>query len=144
MYALVKIKIMENKNDTCNFGVHLMIDGYGGDPEKLNNRERVFECLDELPEKTNMQKIIEPVIKSFPGNDTKDPGGHSGFVMIAESHISVHTFPARKFISIDVYTCKNEMNQKFIAQYFKEKFDLADMEINFVKRGTKYPLQNIA
>jgi len=120
-----------------------MIDGYGGDPEKLNDREIVFRCLDELPNKTNMTKITEPLIKSFPGNDIKDPGGHSGFVMIAESHISVHTFPARRFVSIDVYTCKNEMDKDCIVQYFKDQFGLQNMEINFVKRGTQYPLQNL-
>ena len=132
------------ESQTCNFGLHLMIDGYGGDPEKLNDREVVFRCLDELPGKTNMTKITDPVIKSFPGNDIKDPGGHSGFVMIAESHISVHTFPARKFVSIDVYTCKNEMDRDYIADYFKEQFGLSELEINFVKRGTQYPLQNLA
>lgn len=131
------------ESQTCNFGLHLMIDGYGGDPKKLNDREIVFRCLDELPGKTNMTKITDPVIKSFPGNDIKDPGGHSGFVMIAESHISVHTFPARKFVSIDVYTCKNEMDKDYIIGYFKDQFGLEDMEINFVKRGTHYPLRNL-
>ena len=120
-----------------------MLDGYGGSPEKLNNRELIFSCLDELPEKAGMQKIMNPVLKSFEGNEIKDPGGYSGFVMIAESHISVHTFPARKFVSIDVYTCKNGMDKDLIIEYFKKKFDLEDVEVNFVKRGTRYPLQNL-
>ena len=134
----------ENKKETMNFGLHLTIDGYGGDPEKLNNRDIVFQCLDELPDKTGMQKIIEPAIKTFEGNDGKDPGGHSGFVMIAESHISVHTFPKRKFVSIDFYTCSSELDQDFVINYFREKFDLQDVEINFIKRGTKYPAENLA
>jgi S-adenosylmethionine decarboxylase len=135
---------MEQTGATCNFGEHLTLDGYGGNPEKLNDLQCVLDCLSELPEKTQMHKIIEPVVKSFAGNDLKDPGGHSGFVMIAESHISVHTFPKRKFVSADVYTCKNGMDKDFIVEYFKEKFELQEVEINFIKRGTKYPLQNLA
>lgn len=128
---------------TCNFGLHLMIDGYGGNPDKLDNKELVMRCLDELPGKTRMTKICDPVVKSFDGNDAKDPGGHSGFVMIAESHISIHTFPKKKFVSIDVYTCNDEMDKDFIVEYFKEIFELEDAEINFVKRGTKYPVRNL-
>lgn len=133
-----------NENGTCNFGVHLMIDGYGGNPSKLNDGKRVFNFLDTLPEKTDMHKITEPLIKSFEGNEIKDPGGYSGFVMIAESHISIHTFPARKFVSIDVYTCKSEMDKEFIVDYVKKEFDLEEVEVNYVKRGTRYPVRNIA
>lgn len=135
---------MEETKETINFGEHLMLDGYGGNPEKLNSRELVMKFLDDLPNQTGMTKIVEPVIKDFPGNDSKDPGGFSGFVMIAESHISVHTFPKRGFVSADVYTCQNGMDTDFIVQYFKDLYELKDVEVNFVKRGTRYPKENIA
>ena len=76
------------------------------------------------------------------GNDKKDPGGFSGFVMIIESHISIHTFPARGFVSADVYTCQNGLDTDLIAAYLKEAFDLQDIEQNFIIRGTKYPSTN--
>ena len=120
------------------FGEHIMIDGYDGDYEKLNDKEFVLECLNELPKKLDMHKLAEPSIYFAPGNDKKDPGGWSGFVVIAESHISIHTFPANGFLSADVYTCKNGMDLEFILSYFKDKFDLKDIEHNFIKRGTKY------
>ncbi len=134
---------MSEEKSTCNFGEHLMIDGYDGDEKKLNNKEIILSCLEELPEKIGMRKIADPEIYSAPDNDIKDPGGWSGFVVIAESHISIHTFPARKFASIDAYSCKNGMDVNFILNYFKEKFDFQEMEDNFVKRGTKYPKFNI-
>jgi S-adenosylmethionine decarboxylase len=134
----------EQNAPTGNFGEHLTIDGYGGDPAKLNDRTTVLKFLDELPDKTGMRKIIEPILEEFAGNDIKDPGGYSGFVMIAESHISVHTFPNRKFVSMDVYTCKNGMDTEFICNYAKELFSLKDLEVNFIKRGTKYPMENLA
>ena len=131
----------ENKN--CNFGEHLMIDGYRGNLKKLNDKNLVLKSLNELPELLGMHCLSKPEIYFAKPNDIKDPGGWSGFVVITESHISVHTFPARGFVSIDIYTCKNGMDIIFVEKYFKNLFDLKDMEINFVKRGTKYPLVDI-
>jgi S-adenosylmethionine decarboxylase len=133
-------KLVVPEEATINFGLHLTIDGYGGNPEKLNNRDLVFQCLSELPEKVGMRKIFGPeVLECKEGFNPKDSGGHSGFVMIAESHISCHTFPFRKFVSIDVYTCNNEMDKDFVVEYFKGAFELADVEVNFFKRGTRFP-----
>lgn len=129
--------------ETTSFGEHLTFDGYGGDPKKLNDKELVFSCLNDLPEKLGMNKLTEPQVVFAPENDEKDPGGWSGFVIIAESHISIHTFPKRKFMSADVYTCKNGMDTSFISDYFKKTFDLEDSEENFIKRGTKYPDKNL-
>ena len=126
-----------------HFGEHLMIDGYGGNFEKLNNNELILRCLDELPEKLGMKKLAKPEVYFAKGNDKKDPGGFSGFVVIEESHVSIHTFPARGFITADVYTCKNGMDNDFIITYFKEQFELKVVETNFVKRGMRYPGSNI-
>lgn len=125
-----------------HFGEHLMLDGYGGDYEKLNSKELVLHCLKELPALLDMHILAGPEVYYAKGNDKKDPGGWSGFVVIAESHVSIHTFPARAFVSIDVYTCKNGLSQKRIIEYFTEQFRLKDIEVNFVKRGMKYPQEN--
>lgn len=120
-----------------------MLDGYGGLPERLNDRGLVLSCLNELPEMLGMSKLSEPEVYWAEGNHVKDPGGWSGFVVIKESHISIHTFPGRKFVSVDVYTCKNGMDNVFIEKFFREKFCLNDTEVQFVKRGTRYPAHDV-
>lgn len=127
--------------ETINFGEHFTLDGYGGDKELLNTESLVLQCLNELPEKLDMHKLADPVVYFAKGNNGKDPGGWSGFVVIEESHISIHTFPGRRFVSIDVYTCRNGMDCAFIEQYFKSAFKLTDTETNFLKRGTRYPAE---
>lgn len=127
----------------CNFGEHLTIDGYKGSLEKLGDKEIVLKCLNELPELLEMKKLAEPQVYFAPNNGKKDCGGWSGFVAIAESHISIHTFPKRGFVSADVYTCKNGVDRKFIADYFIGKFELKDIETHFIVRGTKYPVEDI-
>jgi len=129
--------------DICNFGEHFTIDGYKGQPDKLNDKGLVLACLNELPTMIGMRKLAEPQVYFAPSNDIKDPGGWSGFVIIAESHISIHTFPKRGFVSIDVYTCKSGMNRGLIADSFVKRFGLQDIETHFIIRGTKYPVKDI-
>ena len=128
---------------TIHFGEHLTIDGYRGDLQQLNRQQTVKKCLNELPEKLGMTKLAEPQVYFAQGNYEKDPGGWSGYVIIAESHISIHTFPQRGFASIDIYTCKNGMDVDFIISYFKEVFSFEEIETHFLIRGMKYPLEDI-
>lgn len=127
-----------------NFGVHLTLDGYMGDASKLNDFKLVYKTLDELPTKLGMHKLMPPYVVIAQANDKKDPGGISGFVMIAESHISIHTFPGKKFVSIDVYTCQDKLAATRIINYFKEVFGLQEVETNIVKRGLKFPQFTLA
>jgi S-adenosylmethionine decarboxylase len=125
------------------FGVHLTLDGYGGCRELLANGDKVLACLSELPERLGMHKLAEPFLVELGHHSPKDPGGVSGFVMIAESHISIHTFPLRGFVSADVYTCQDSLDTEQICRYFADAFALQDLEINLVRRGTRYPQHNI-
>lgn len=120
-----------------------MIDGYEASCGSLDNRTLVFEVLDKLPEEMGMKKLSPPQVFWAPAISKKDSGGWSGFVVIQESHISIHTFPRRGFISADIYTCQNNMDTEKVQKYLRKAFSIKDMEINFVKRGTKYPEKDL-
>lgn len=126
-----------------HFGEHLTIDGYQGDKDLLNDKDLILGFIHELLSVLDMHALIEPQIVLAPDNNIKDPGGWSAFVIIAESHISIHTFPLRGFVSADVYTCRNGLDQQKIEQLFKDKFKLQELETNFVIRGKNYPENNI-
>ncbi len=132
-----------NKKSGLHFGEHLTIDGYGGDELKLNNSNLVKFALNDLVNKIEMNKLCEPQVFFAEGNGKKDSGGWSGYVVIQESHISIHTFPKRGFVSIDVYTCKEGLQKDLIVKYFIDLFTLKDIETNFIIRGTRYPVQDI-
>jgi S-adenosylmethionine decarboxylase len=125
------------------FGVHLTLDGYGGSAQLLADGDHVLACLSELPERLGMHKLADPFLMELGHQGPKDPGGVTGFVIIAESHISIHTFPLRGFVSADVYTCQSSLDTQRICAYFTEAFGLQDLEVNFVRRGTRYPQHNI-
>ena len=97
------------------FGPHLTLDLYGCDKKKLNDHELLFKLLDELPGKIGMHKFSEPIVHLIPPRENSfDQGGVTGFVILVESHISIHTFPADGFASIDIFSCKS-FNSKFFG-----------------------------
>ena len=132
-----------DKNLKYHFGEHLTIDGYGGQQSKLDDASLVEFALNDLTDKIGMKKLSTPQVFFTEGNGKKDSGGWSGYVIIQESHISIHTFPKRGFVSIDVYSCREGLLKDFIVKYFSDLFVLKETEVNFIIRGSKYPDKDI-
>lgn len=124
------------------FGLHLMVDAYNCDSKVLNDGVMLYDFLEQCVKRLDMRFLTTPYIVRADGNDIKDPGGWSGYVMIQESHISFHTFVKRGFVSIDAYSCR-QYDTKIILDYIKEFFKTQDLEINTQVRGTRYPDHNI-
>lgn len=80
------------------FGPHLTLDLYGCSKEKLSDKDFIYKLLDELPELIGMHKITQPFVTDYPGRPNSfDKGGISAFVLIAESHITIHTFVEQSY-----------------------------------------------
>ncbi len=124
------------------FGLHLTLDAYNCDPKTLNDQHLVENMLNELPQMLGMKKMMEPVVMFAQPNGKRDPGGYSGFVMIQESHISIHTFIKRRFVTADIYSCKEFDAEKAIS-YFKKSFGTEDADCSIEQRGLRYPEEDI-
>ena len=129
--------------DTTRFGLHYMLDGYGANPDLLKDIPKLTQILHDIPSHMGMHTICEPVVVEVGPKNRKDPGGVSGFVMIAESHMSFHTFPNRGFITIDVYTCQDEMDTEKLTNEFVSAFHLKGCDTKLVERGLSYPANDI-
>ena len=116
--------------------MHLVIDGYGGDPEKLKDTDLILGFLDEYPDSIGMTKIIPPQVYTYHGRTPED-WGVSGFVIIAESHISIHTFPDRGYVNIDIFSCK-EFDASESLEVVKDKFSLPEVKVWELERGLEY------
>ena len=87
--------------------MHLIIDGYGSNSEILRSEEFIYQLLDQYPAEIGMTKISSPYVLRYVGGSKPEDWGISGFVIIAESHISIHTFVERCYVNIDVFSCKD-------------------------------------
>src|SRR3990172_87383 len=113
--------------------MHVIIDGYGGDPDQLSDENVVRVILDQYPGQMGMTKITQPTVVRYQGTKPED-WGVSGYVMIAESHISMHTFPERRLIWADVFSCK-DFDPAPILDDLKQRFALREMDVRTIDRG---------
>ncbi|MDE1874232.1 MAG: adenosylmethionine decarboxylase [Candidatus Micrarchaeota archaeon] len=121
------------------FGPHLTIDLYGCDSRLLSDAKHIYRILDEMPTLLAMKKITKPQILPYEGSPgTFDKGGVSAFVMIATSHISIHTFVEQKYASVDIFSCKAFDTGKAI-RYISGKFKAKKTETNLLSRGKEFP-----
>tara|TARA_Y100001970_G_scaffold71073_1_gene90400 strand:- start:3733 stop:4146 length:414 start_codon:yes stop_codon:yes gene_type:complete len=60
--------------------------------------------------------------------------GVSGVAILAESHISIHTWPERNFAAFDIFMCGNT-NPESSLNFLKKKFKPRKIEIKKLKRG---------
>ncbi|MEM3167027.1 MAG: S-adenosylmethionine decarboxylase, partial [Candidatus Anstonellales archaeon] len=97
----------------------------------------MYSFLDEMPELIGMTKIMPPYTFSYSGLRPED-WGISGIVLIAESHISVHTFPEKNFVSVDIFSCK-DFDIENATEVIISKFEAKTYEKNFFMRGRHFP-----
>lgn len=119
------------------FGVHLILDGYGCDRSKLEDINLIYSFLDESPPQMEMTKIMPPYVFRYNGAIPED-WGISGFVLIAESHISIHTFPDKQYLSVDMFSCKPFDTQKAV-ETIQKYFSVVKYEIKVLDRGQEFP-----
>jgi S-adenosylmethionine decarboxylase len=120
------------------FGLHLMVDGYGCDQSKLESQEYVRRFLDEFPENIGMTKLMSPYVSEYE-NGSSEHRGLSGFVLIAESHVSIHTFPWEGSISVDVFSCRI-FDVRAAEREIVERFGIESIERHVLDRGIEYPI----
>lgn len=119
------------------YPMHLIVDGSGADRDKLQDLEFLFDLLDHYPSQIGMTKIMPPYVFRYHGVNPHD-WGLSGFVLIAESHISIHTFPERGYLNIDIFSCK-EFDTLAAVDYMKRQFGIAQASSRVLERGLEYP-----
>jgi S-adenosylmethionine decarboxylase len=107
-------------------GNHLIVDLFDCRRSVLQSEAAVRRFLDATPEKIGMTKIAGPFVVRFEPKDVKKrrEWGISGIVIIAESHISAHTYPYTGSAKVDIYSCKDfdrNKAEKLVTRFFGSK-----------------------
>jgi S-adenosylmethionine decarboxylase len=119
------------------FGPHITIDLKGCPKETLSNYNLHFDYLKSLPEMIDMTPITQPYVFPYSGLVPEDKG-ITGIVIIAESHISIHSFEEKGYSFIDIFSCK-DMDVERAIEITLDTFKPESYEINIVKRGKDFP-----
>ena len=120
------------------FGLHVTIDASGCNKRKLPSVTLVYDILNKLPAKIGMTKMTLPYVVKWMDKFASGTEGVSGFVMIAESHISIHTFPDQDYVFMDIFSCK-QFDAERAIKYLVDAFEATKYDKHILKRGLDFP-----
>lgn len=109
-------------------GTHLLLELKDCNSKTLGNLEFVQETLKNAALEAKAT-IVEVAFHEF------SPFGISGMVVIAESHLAIHTWPEYGYAAVDVFTCGDLIDPRVAAKFLIDKFESKNPSIIEMKRG---------
>lgn len=121
-----------NENHS-SLGEHRILEFWGCPFETLDDLEAIREMFRVGLEMSNAT-VIQTVLHQF------SPQGVTGVVAIAESHVSIHTWPELGYAAIDVLSCGTKMKTDLLIEHFKTVLLPTEVEEKRLARGTRLKL----
>lgn len=109
-------------------GTHLILDIWDAASSSLSDLEYVKSTLLNATKKAGAT-VIGYKFHRF------QPSGVSGIILIAESHISIHTWPDKGYASVDIYTCGNKCFPDEAKKQILEAFRAQRTDVARIERG---------
>ncbi len=102
--------------------LHLMLDGYGGSENRLDDLRTVNAVLNDLVSLMRLESVMPPFLLPYYYAKDGEDDGISAFVILRGGHITLHTFPRRGCVFADLLYDGYASEEKFIEilrTYFK-------------------------
>ena len=109
-------------------GTHIIVELSDCHPKVLADVDRVRNILIAAAKEANAE-VLQTAFHRFA------PQGVSGVVVIAESHLSIHTWPEYGYAAMDIYTCGDKTDPWKACRYAAAEFQAKQMLTTEVRRG---------
>ena len=109
-------------------GRHMLLELFDCDREALNSLEIVRAAMVEAAKRAQAT-IVDEVFHEF------SPFGISGVVVIAESHLAIHTWPEYRYAAVDVFSCGEVLQPQVAADYLVEQLGASRASVVEMQRG---------
>lgn len=109
-------------------GQHMLVEYYNCNPETLDDVAGIEKHMNAAALACGAT-IVQSTFHRF------QPWGVSGVVVIAESHLAIHTWPEYGYASVDLYTCGEDILPDAAYHYLKEALESEVTETQMLKRG---------
>lgn len=119
---------MKEPRTVKTLGHHSLIELSGCDAEKLKRVAGVRRAMLEAARRAN-GTIVKAVFHAF------SPWGVSGVVVIAESHLTIHTWPEHGYAAVDVFSCSPKLKQAEVRKWLAKEFGAQRTKTIRVRRG---------
>ncbi len=107
---------------------HLLLELYRCDYEKLND-ESFLRCTLNRAAKLAKASVLNLISNKF------DPQGVTAIALLAESHISIHTWPESNYSAVDIFTCGQHMMPEVASQYLIEALKAEEHFLRVIERN---------
>lgn len=113
-------------------GSHLLVELRDSNSEILGDVEKVRDIMVSAAKEADAT-IVDVSFHEF------NPFGVSGMVIIAESHLSIHTWPEYGYAAVDIFTCGEQIKPETAAAYLIERMQCRNPSVVEMKRGILSP-----
>ena len=127
----INIESKHQRDNLYDFqGNHILLELYGCNKEKLND-ELYLRCQLNSAAKLAKASVLNIVSNKF------EPLGVTAIALLAESHLSIHTWPESQYSAIDIFTCGRNMRPKLASHFLIESLEASNYLLKTIVRD--YP-----
>ena len=107
---------------------HLLLELYRCDSEKLND-ESFLRCTLNRAARLAKATVLNLISNKF------EPQGVTAIALLAESHISIHTWPESNYSAVDIFTCGQNMMPELASQYLIKSLRAEEHSLRVIERN---------
>ena len=124
-----------NEKKLVNNSKHFLLELYRCDYEKLND-ESFLRCTLNNAAKLANAKVLDLVSYKF------EPQGVTAIALLAESHLSIHTWPEAHYSAVDIFTCGQKMEPDKSCKYLIEVLMAEEHFLRVIHRNPPLTFNN--
>ena len=128
-------KGVTNKKDLVYKSKHFLLELYGCDYKKLND-ESFLRCMLDNAAKLANAKVLNLISKKF------EPQGVTAIALLAESHLSIHTWPEAHYSAVDIFTCGQNMKPELSCKHLIEALMAEEHFLRIIDRNPPLTVHN--
>lgn len=113
-----------------NYGKHLLVEVICRTPKNLTNVRFIKNFLQATINELHFNPLAPPKLFKFP----PPGGGITGYCIINESHLAIHTWPEKNYFTFDVFSCR-DFNEKKVEKLLNKFFDIQNVHREKLERG---------
>ena len=122
------LRSFSNDEKLVHQSKHLLLELYRCDSEKLND-ESFLRCTLNRAAKLAKATVLNLISNKF------EPQGVTAIALLAESHISIHTWPESNYSAVDIFTCGQNMMPELASQYLIESLMAEEHSLRLIERN---------
>jgi S-adenosylmethionine decarboxylase len=115
-------------DESITLGHHWIVDLHGCPAGLLDDHDLIRSQLKETTERYGLS-LLKIVSNQF------EPQGVTAIGLLAESHLSIHTWPEHCYAAVDIFTCGSDQNLHAACQFIAESLQARESTVLRLQRG---------